>query len=134
MVELVVFFHQIISIIRNNRRAVIFPCLLDNSSKVGNHLNQPLFFFAQFNTSRNLSGNHNTRFGSFTKHRLNTSISILNKRACITIEVDRLFRIKRHIFTRIYFQNEIFQCTQTDDTGNIISFFLCQTIQFAKFL
>ena len=134
MIELIVFFHQVISIISNNRRAVIFTGLFYNSSKVGNHLNQPFFFFAQFNTSRNLFRNDNTRFCRFPEHRLNTCISILDKWSCITIEVDRFFRIECHILTGIDFQNEIFQCSQTHNTGNIISFFLCQTIQFAKFL
>ena len=58
----------------------------------------------------------------------------MNERSCITIEVDRLFRIESHILTGIYFENKVLQSTQTDNTGNIICFFLRQTIQFSEFL
>ena len=54
MIELVVFLHEVVSIVSNQRRAIILTRLLHNSGKVCNHLYQAFLFLAQFNTGRKL--------------------------------------------------------------------------------
>ena len=40
------------------------------------------------------------------------------------------FRIESHVLTCVHFQDKILQSAQTNNAGNIISFFLGQAVQF----
>ncbi len=131
MIELVVFLHQIVCIVRYNGRIIVRTRLLDNRFKIGQHLNQTFFLRAQFQTYRNDFGNNDTCFGRLAQYRLDTGIRILNERSCIAIEIYRFFRIESHVLTCIHLQDKIFQSTQTNNAGNIISFFLGQAVQFS---
>ena len=91
MIELVVFLHEVVSIVSNQRRAIILTRLLHNSGKVCNHLYQAFLFLTQFNTGRKLCRNGNTCFFRFTENRLDTGIRVLDERSCITIEIDGSF-------------------------------------------
>ena len=134
MVELVIFLHKVIRIVCNDGRAVILTCLLHNSGKVGNHLYQSLFLLTQFNAGRQLSRDFDTGLFCLAENRLDTCISILDERSRITIKVDGLFWIECHVLAGIHFQDEVLQGTQTNDTGDIVRLFLCQTIQLTQFI
>ena len=58
----------------------------------------------------------------------------MDERSRITIKIDGLFWIECHVLAGIHFQDEVLQGTQTNDTGDIVRLFLCQTIQFAQFI
>ena len=133
MVELIIFLYQFVCIVCKNRRIIITAGLTYYVCKIGKHLNQSFFFGTQFHTCWNYSRNGDTSFCSFTQDRLDTSVSILDKRSCITVEVDRFFRVERHVLACIHFQDEVLQSTQTDNTCDVVCLFLSQSVQFAQF-
>ena len=47
-------------------------------------------------------------------------MGVLDEGACVTIEVNRLLRIEKHILAGIDFQDKVLQGTHTDNAGNLL--------------
>ena len=58
----------------------------------------------------------------------------MDERTGVSVEVDRLFRVEGHVLAGIYFQDEIFQGTQTYDACDVVCLFLSQSVQFTQFV
>ena len=120
MIELVVFFYQVVSIVCQDRWVVICSSLFHYVGKVGQHLNQTFFFRTQFNTAWDDSRDAESGFCCLAQNRLDTCVCILDERTGVSVEVDRLFRVEGHVLAGIYFQDEIFQGTQTYDACDVV--------------
>ena len=102
-------FSQIIHKISNQRRRIIFPCFLNNVSKGRNIFYNLLFFIINCNIVGNCSRvDVDILLLSLINYGADTSVSVLNKRTCVAIEINTLLRVEKYSFGRIYFKDKIF--------------------------
>ena len=134
MIELVVFFYQVISIVGDEGGAVFLSCFANDGSVVGYHLDQVFFLLGYGSRCRQLFGQNDALFGSFTQNGTDTGICVLDERAGITVEIDRFLRVESHVLARVHLQDEVFQGTEADHAGDVFGFFRCHFVHFAQFL
>ena len=46
----------------------------------------------------------------------------MDKRTCVTIEVDRLLGVEGHVFARIHFEDEVFESAEPDNASHVVDF------------
>ena len=134
MVELVVLLHQVVAIVGNTRRTVGGTRFLHHSGKVGQHLDESLFLFAQLDAGRQGIRDADTSLGSLAEHRLDTGIGVLDERTCVAVEVDGFLGVEGHILACIYLKDEVLERSQSHDAGNVVGLLLSESVQFAQFL
>ena len=98
VIELVIFLHKLIHIVSDKRWAVVLSCFSNYAWEISKTLDKCNFLFLWFYRYKCFL---HASFSYLAKKRLNTSISILQERTCISVEVDRFLRIESHILTRV---------------------------------
>ena len=73
-----------------------------------------------------------TSFIRLAEYRLDSRMSILNERACISVEIDRLLRIEEHGLLRIHLEYEILEGTETDHSEQRILLLFRKIIDLSK--
>ena len=134
MIELVEVFGQLVTVVGNTARTVVLAGLFNCSAKLVELLNQLDFLLVERSICAQCCWNRNVFSLCLAQNRTDTCIGILDKRPRVAIEVDTLFRIEKHVLAGIYFQNEIFQCTQTNNASHILFLFLGHVLEFSEFI
>ena len=128
MIELIVLLNEVIHIVGNLRRTVAATGFSNHTREIGKSLNERNLLVVWCYIG-NL-GLHSS-LGCLAKKRLNACVGVLDKRSGVSIEVNRLLRVERHILARINLQNEVFKRTQTYDACNLGSLSLRNVVELA---
>ena len=115
MVVLIELLGKLVSIICNESWRMSSTCLCNLSRESIQDLDDTDLLWREFHvTGENRCIMCKSLCIRLAEDRLDTSMSILNKRTGVTIEIDRLLRIKEHGLARIHLKNEVLKSTKAD--------------------
>src|SRR5664280_1201962 len=134
MIELVILFRELIAVISHQSRAVIVCRLTDGISELPEKPDKVYLFIISFNTGIITRIAAYSCLICFSEHRFYPCIGILNEWTRITIKINRFGRVKCHILLWIDFKNEVFQCSHSNFSENLILFSPIKIGELPKFL
>src|SRR5690606_9916323 len=70
---------------------------------------------------------------TFLKHRVNPGIGVLNKRAGVSLEINRFFRIKEQPLLRLHLEKEIFKRAHPDIIIQNLLLLIAETFYLTQF-
>ena len=94
VVELIVLLHKVIDIVRDDSRAIRASCFLYDICIFGDLSDELLLLGGDGKPSEG-SGESDTQLLCFTKEAANTSVGVLDKGACVPVEVNTFKKFLR---------------------------------------
>ena len=65
---------------------------------------------------------------------MDAGVGVLDEGTCVAIEVDRLLGIEGHVLAGIHLEDEVLECTESYDAGDILGLFGGESVELAQLL
>ena len=131
MVELVVFFHELVAVVGHGGGLVFGAGLTHHGGEVGNVLHDFFFLHGQPDRRRELLGQPDSGIGGLAQDGTDAGIGVLDEGTCIAVEVDTFLGVEEHVLARVDLEKEIFQSPHAHDACHFGFFFLSHVVELA---
>ena len=119
MVELVVFLHQFVAIVRHERRRIVSARLPHHGGKFCHVLHEADFLFGIVHSCEcdldAFFGQGNARICGLAQNGADTGVRVLDKRPRVAVEVDAFLGVEEHVLACVHLKQEVFQRAQPHD-------------------
>ena len=108
MVELIVFLHEVVDVVRDDSGAIGASCFLYNVC-VFSDLSDELLLLGGDGKPSEGGRESDAQLLCLTKEAADTSIGVLDEGACVPIEVNTLLGVEGHVLARVNLEDEVLQ-------------------------
>ena len=122
MVELIILLHEVVDVVRDDCRAIGASCFLYDVC-IFSDLSDELLLLGGDGKPCEGRGESDTQLLCFTKEAADTSVGVLDKGACVPVEVNTLLGVEGHVLARVNLEDEVLQRAQTYTASDFGGFF-----------